>query len=1070
MSSIVTIQNALNAGELSPSLFGRTDVDKYTRGCSTARNFFASYQGGMYSRAGLAYVGTCKQQYPIPPRDIPFQFSLTQGYVLEFGQVYMRVKYQGAYVTEATKAVTGVDTSGIFTVPAHGYSTGDWVYDLSNTGFSGLTWIVNVLNANSFTVTDLFGVAVTSASSSGAGTVARIYTAVSPYAAVDLPYLKYTQSADVMTLTCVNTSTQTEYPPYSLTRNSNTSWVFSADTFTSVMLPPSGLAIKAQSSATISTWYSYVVTAVNSAGEESNPTTPVSIQNVDISLILGSNSLTWNQSTNAVSYNVYATSPSYSATVPVSSLFGFIGTALSTAFTDTNITPDFTKVPPQHFDPFARGVVKGVNITNVGSSNYSQTTVGYSVTTGTGTGFAGTPVVTQGTVSGFLVTNPGKNYLSSDTIAFTDSGGGLATGIVTFSANPADTNVVKFNNISLNFSSSVTFPATSGFVYTHLENTLALTLQTLANTLNASNLLSLSVASYTSNATQIIVTYKTPGAVGNAYTLNAGTAPCTVSGATLAGGGTAGAGATGTLSIGSQSNTYPSVAAYFQQRRVYANSLNQPDTYWMSQPGLYSNMDSSIPVTDGDSITGTPWAQQINGIQFLVPMPGGLVVLTGKGAWQVNGGQSAAITPSNQTATAQAYNGCNALVPPQTINYDILYVQNKGSIWRDLSYNFYTNIYTGTDLTIFSNHLFTDFQSVQATWAEEPFKLLWVVRNDGKLLSLTYLKEQEINSWTRHDTNGLFVGVCSVTELPVDAVYVITQRYIQGGWRYYSERMDNRIWDTVEDTFCVDSGLAYQGTAGVATLNIPSTTGTNVLFTADAPAFNSGMVGSIIRAGGGKATVVTYVDTTHIRCDITETITDVTPDTSSPHPVPFTAGNWTYSAPITVVSKLNHLEGMEVAILADGSVVPNQTITNGSVTLPVAASKIVVGLPYTCQVQTMYLDTPPISGQSVQNKRKNISSVGVRVEASRGLQIGSDQVDASTQPNFADTTWTGMNEIKERSMSVNAGTAVPLYTGDYYKNISSGWAPEGQIAVQQIYPLPANILALIAYVSIGDDQ
>lgn len=1070
MSSIVTLQNALNAGELAPSLFGRTDVDKYTRGCSTARNFFASYKGGMYSRPGLAYVGMCKQQYPTPPRDIPFQFSLNQGYVLEFGELYMRVKSDGAYVTEATKNVTSVSSSGVFTVNAHGYSTGDWVYDLGNDGFSGLTWIVTVLTANTFTVSNLFGTAITAATPSGGGTVARIYTAVAPYHAVDLPYLKYTQSADVMTLTCVNTETQTEYSPYSLVRNSNTSWVFTPDTFSTTILPPTGLAVNSQSSAVVSTWYSYVVTAVNANGEESNPTTPVSTQNVDIALNLGSNSLTWNQSAGAVSYNIYATSPSYSQTVPVSSLFGFIGTALGTAFTDTNITPDFTKVPPKHYDPFARGVVDSVTITNVGDGNYSQSTVGYSVTTSTGSGFAGTPVVTLGTVSGFLITNPGKNYQAGDTITFTDSGGGLARGTVTFSANPADTNVVKFNGISLNFSNSITFPTTSGYVYTHLENTLALTLQTLANTLNASNLLSLSCASYSSDATHIYVTYKTPGTVGNAYTLNAGTAPCTVSGAVLTGGGTAGTSATGTLNIGSQSNTYPSVAAYFQQRRVYANSLNFPDTYWMSQPGRYSNMDSSIPVTDSDSITGTPWAQQVNGIQFLVPMPGGLVVLTGKGAWQVNGGQASAITPSNQTATAQAYNGCNAIVPPQTINYDILYVQSKGSIWRDLSYNFYTNIYTGTDLTVFSSHLFTDYQSIQAAWAEEPFKLLWVVRNDGKMLSLTYLKEQEITAWSRHDTNGLFVGVCSVTELPVDAVYVITQRYIQGAWRYYSERMDNRIWDTVEDAFCVDAGLAYKGSTVNATLNIPTATGTNVIFTADSAAFNSGMVGSVIRAGGGKATITSYTNSTHVVCDITQDITEVTPDTTSPRPVPFQAGSWTVSAPITTVTGLNHLEGMEVAILADGSVVPNQTVLNGAVTLPAAASQIVVGLPYVCQVQTMYLDVPPIQGQSVQNKRKNISAVGVRVEASRGLQVGADQVDASTQPNFEEVPWTNMNEIKERSMFVNAGTAVPLYTGDYYKTISSGWAIEGQIAVQQVYPLPANILALIGYVNIGDDH
>jgi len=53
------------------------------------------------------------------------------------------------------------------------------------------------------------------------------------------------------------------------------------------------------------------------------------------------------------------------------------------------------------------------------------------------------------------------------------------------------------------------------------------------------------------------------------------------------------------------------------------------------------------------------------------------------------------------------------------------------------------------------------------------------------------LEEQDIYTWARHDTNGFFVGTCSVTEPPVDALYVIVKRYVGGQWKYYSERMDN---------------------------------------------------------------------------------------------------------------------------------------------------------------------------------------------------------------------------------------------------------------------------------------
>ena len=367
-------------------------------------------------------------------------------------------------------------------------------------------------------------------------------------------------------------------------------------------------------------------------------------------------------------------------------------------------------VPPTHQNPFAPGAIIGLSFTSGGMS-YTQTNVGYTLSSTSGTNAVLVPIVVNGAVVAGLIQNGGSGFqVPSDTIAFTSSGSGT--------------------------------------------------------------------------------------------------------------------GAAATLSVGPMTGINPGCVSYFQQRRIYGNTENNPNTYYMSQPGAYTNFDSSVPAVDSDAITGTPWAQQINGIQFFQPMPGGLVVLTGSGAWQVNGGTAAAITPADQSANPQAYNGCHNHIGPIVINYDILYVQSKGSIVRDLSYNFFANIYTGTDLTILSNHLFSGHQLNQWAYAEEPFKLAWIIRDDGIMLSLTYLKEQDIFAWARHDTNGLFVSVCSVTELPVDAVYVIVQRYVNGQWVYYSERMDNRTWPNAESCFCVDAGLALPMTYPAATLYPAAANGT----------------------------------------------------------------------------------------------------------------------------------------------------------------------------------------------------------------------------------------------------
>lgn len=1158
-----SIQTSLVSGEMSPSLFGRVDLAKYHNGCSTMRNFFVNYRGGASSRAGWAYVGKCKQPASAaPPRDINFQFNLNQGYALEFGDQYMRVKSNGAYVVEAAKNIVGSSRAnpGIIGVTGHGFSIGEWIYIQNMVGmteYNGLTWIVNTVpNANTFTVTDLFGNVVNSTNFGiyvSGGTAARIYTAVSPYAAVDLPYLKFTQSKDTMSLACVNQDTTVEYPTYELTRFGLTNWVFSAVNFGASIAPPTGVSATAQSSTTLSTWYSYLVTSIDSAtGEESVASTSVQVQNNNISINAGSNTISWTPVPGASSYNIYKATPSYSVGVPMGSLYGYMGTAFGTQITDSNITADFVRVPPNHNDPFAPAPITSVTPTASGQG-FTQDTIGYTITTSTGTGFMGNPVVIGDSFSSFIITNGGRNYAPADTITI----GKRAIGTYTFTGNPTAGQTIVLNGVTWSF--VTTTPVGN---QTLIHTTVADTVRALVENLNTSVVANLAVATYTFSGLVVTIKYDAIGTSGNAYTLAAGTYAGTVSGATLTGGSSGSA--TAILTVGAATGNNPGVVQYYQQRRGYAYTLNKPDTYFFSKPGLYKNFDTSIPSVGNDAIIGNPWAQQVNGIQFMTPMTTGMIILTGNGAWLLNGGNDAGITPANQTANPQAYNGSSAIVPPLVVNYDMLYVQSKGSIVRDLSFNFYVNVFTGTDMTVISNHLFNYHQIQQWAYAEEPYKLIWCVRDDGIMICLTYLKDQEVIGWSRHDTNGLVVGVCSVTEPPVDAVYTITKRYIvgQNQWAYYSERMDNRNWPNAEDCFCVDAGLSYgrtypnatlipaaaegtnnissvnlvQGgsnytapiinavdptgegtgatfsvglTSGVitsvtiltqgqnyaqgTTLNITDSTGsggivypiiTNIVqFNTSANVFSAGNVGDVIRignnnapltaisgitaTGGGKAVITSYVSATRVLANIIDPITNVLLNNPENMPVPVSPDQWSIATPTDTVTGLNHLEGMEVAILADGSVVANQVVDNGSVTLPYEASAITIGLPFIAQVQTLYFDAQ-IQGGTMQGKRKDIYAVTIRMEKSRGMQVGTNQPDQSVQPNNATIPWTNMKEFKERNATIKAGNAIPLFTGDERILVPGSWDTKGQVAVQQTYPLPANIEAIIPEYQVGD--
>jgi len=503
----------------------------------------------------------------------------------------------------------------------------------------------------------------------------------------------------------------------------------------------------------------------------------------------------------------------------------------------------------------------------------------------------------------------------------------------------------------------------------------------------------------------------------------------------------------------------PGAVCFFQQRLYYAGSNQFPQTFWASQPGFYNNFNVSDPTQEDDSITGTLVSVQVNFIKAMVPMPGGLIMLTANGAWQLNSGQglnaSAPVTPINATASPQAYNGISD-VPPIVATQDVLYVQQKGAIVRDLQYNIYANIYTGSDISVMSNHLFYGHTIPQWTYAEEPFKSVWAIRDDGICLALTYVKEQEVQGWSRHDTLGQFVSTASVTEDQVDAVYFVVQRFIGGQWIKIIERMANRIFPYgAEDAWCVDCGVRSFMPTPAANLTISASSGSNVVVLADAAVFSAASMGQILRAGGGIMKVTQFISPTQVQVQITQNITAVLQNDPNNTPLPVVTGTWTLTQQFSQFFGLDYLNGQTVSILADGNVQPQQVVVGGSVMLPQPASKVIIGLPFTCQLKTMYLDLGQ-EHDTIQGKRKKISALTVRVNETRGLYYGQP-------PN-------SLSPIKELNQGMVLGQTIPLQSVDERVIMDPLWDVSGQITLQVTDPLPATVLGVIPEIAIGDSK
>lgn len=91
------------AGELSPRLNGRSDLTKYFNGCETLENFLIHPHGGATRRPGTRFVAEVKTS-SLQTRLVPFQFNVTQAYVLEFGNNYFRIFKDGGQVTSGSPA------------------------------------------------------------------------------------------------------------------------------------------------------------------------------------------------------------------------------------------------------------------------------------------------------------------------------------------------------------------------------------------------------------------------------------------------------------------------------------------------------------------------------------------------------------------------------------------------------------------------------------------------------------------------------------------------------------------------------------------------------------------------------------------------------------------------------------------------------------------------------------------------------------------------------------------------------------------------------------------------------
>lgn len=469
---------------------------------------------------------------------------------------------------------------------------------------------------------------------------------------------------------------------------------------------------------------------------------------------------------------------------------------------------------------------------------------------------------------------------------------------------------------------------------------------------------------------------------------------------------------------------YPGAVSYFEQRRCFAGSTNEPQNIRMTRSGTESNLNYSIPSREDDAINIRVAAREANIIRHIVPLQN-MVLLTGAAEWRVTSVNSDAITPTSVSVKPQSYVGANN-VQPLVVNNNIIYAAARGGHMREMAYNYQAGGYITGDLSLRAPHLFSYKSITDMAYAKAPFPIIWAV-SSGTLLGFTYVPEQQVGAWHQHETDGTFESCCVVPEDDEDRLYAVVLR---GSTRYVERMASRENQETGEDMY-LDSSLSYWKTG---------------TYTHDGSTITCAIAGHGFSSGSYNFVLNSDRDAIY-----TATITVTGTDTFTMPLVGTKPASGTVEQSITSLSGLSHLEGKTVSILGDGGVMPTAVVTGGVVTLAHAARRIKVGLPYTSVLKTLPL-AMQIDGALGQGRSKNVNKVWLRVYRSSGIFVGPSEYRVV--------------EVKQRTLEPY-GTPPSKITDEVQVNIPPGWSASGQVVVEQRNPLPLTILSLSMEVALG---
>jgi hypothetical protein len=263
----------------------------------------------------------------------------------------------------------------------------------------------------------------------------------------------------------------------------------------------------------------------------------------------------------------------------------------------------------------------------------------------------------------------------------------------------------------------------------------------------------------------------------------------------------------------------PSTITFHEQRSWWGRTKNRPNGLWASRSADYENMDYTRPGREDDSIVIGLVASKVNSVNRMVSTDQGLLALTSNNVFAVQGSNEDYITATPPPRVRpKVSRGASRLKPIQVDNVVFYQTAKTGEV-RTIGYDLQLDGLKTDDISIFSRHMFVGFTIVSWAYAEKPGSCFYVVRNDGKVLVLTWDQAQEVWGWTLLETDGLFLKVCVIYEQGEDRAYFLVSRTINAVTKYYIERMAAEQWADQADACYLDCARSFENTKYVRTFD-----------------------------------------------------------------------------------------------------------------------------------------------------------------------------------------------------------------------------------------------------------